>query len=363
MSRLLPLLLAALAAGGLGFLFARVLRGRRERERVIARIAGRVAAATTGGDGRALIEGDLLEREIAHVLRVYGQAEELGARVVELEAERVLARLEARAEPAAGESRAAEPAAAAVEPAAAAEPAPGDSAPADAAPGDAPAADAALVLDRTRRLTESSFVAGSDALVRVRAALKNLKDWRQRLGANEDRVPPAGANGDSAPSALAGVFASLSADVARLAKCAQALRPLAEAAEAMAGLGPGGPGPTAPVPSWDVASSPAAARSRHLLLTALRIRGLAAELETGLAGLGTELRVLGRLPAAKLVANGQKRTPEREEPDPVFVRTLSRLETQLTAVATDIAGFTRDAEHLSRELSRIRLDANGRPAS
>jgi len=132
----------------------------------------------------------------------------------------------------------------------------------------------------------------------------------------------------------------------------------------MAGSGPGGgAGANATVPTWDIASSPSAAGRRQLLLAALRIRGVAAELETGLIGLGTELRVLGRLPVAKPVANDKERAAGREVPEPAFLRTLSRLEMQLAEVATDIAGLTRDAEHLSRELKRIRLAANGRPVS
>jgi hypothetical protein len=378
MSRLIPLLLAALAAAGCALLLVRAHLARRQRDRLIARIATRISAATNGGDWRDLVACDLLEDEVARVLRVYGQAAELGARVAELEAERVLARLAAKGELGGENELIAER-----EPATAGEPsADGERAVnGEPASGLAPA-DAALILDQARRLTESSFVAGSDALVRVRAALKNLKDWRQRLGRDEEGGSPPGSNGDSAPGAktppesamqtapgtgtatagaFAAVFASLSADVAHLAECAQALRPLAAAAEALAGLAPGGaPGTTAAVPSWDIAAA-TPARSRHLLLTALRVRSLAAELETGLAGIGTELRVLGRVLAAKPIANAKGRNPGREGPDPAFVRTLSRLETQLTEVAADIAGLTRDAEHLSRELARIRLAANGRP--
>jgi len=395
MSRFLLPLLAILVAGGSGIVFIRLLLGWRERKRLLVLIAERIADAT-GGDGRELLDGDSLEEEIAHVLRAYRQAEVLAARVAELEAERVLARLAAKAElmPAseapASESPASE--------------APVNGAPADEVlAGDAPAqgsstdaddaatAEAVLILDQARRLTESSFVAGSDALVRVRAALKNLKDWRQRLGsvansaAGGEGVAPAGANGDSAPgplaaaaaawqpataaqpasaAAFAAVFASLSTDVVRLAECARALRPLAAATESMAGLRPGGgAGASRTVPTWDGPSSPGAAQRRHLLLATLRIRGLAAELETGLTGLGTELRVLGRLPVAKPVANDKERAARREGPEPAFIRTLSRLEMQLTEVATDIAGLTRDAEHLSRELKRIRLAANGRSVS
>lgn len=382
MSRLLLPLLGILAAGGLGIVLTRLLLGRRERARLLARIAAQIAAATGGGHGRELLADNSLEDEIARVLRGYQQAEGLASRVAELEAERVLARLAAQAESVAANETPSAAAAAATAPEASAE---------AAAAADAANAEAALILDQARRLTETSFVAGSDALVRVRAALKNLKDWRQRIGASAESgasgesMAPAGANGDSAPGALgasrpaalqpaaavgpsaaafAAVFASLAADVARLAECARALRPLAATAESMAGLGPGrGDGSSGAVPIWDIASSPGADRRHHLLLAALRIRGLAAELETGLTGLGTELRVLGRLPVAKPVANDEERVPKREGPEPAFIRTLSRLEVQLTEVATDIAGLTRDAEHISRELKRIRLAANGRPAS
>jgi hypothetical protein len=367
MSQLLPLLLALLAAGGLGILLTRLLMGRRARLELMVRMAEQLGAAT-GKSGREILADEALEDELARVVRGYQKVEGLASRVAELEAERVLARLavagEHPATPDATESAATPDAAAA-------------------------AAEAELILDRARRLTESSFVAGSDALVRVRATLKNLRDWRTRLGATveeqasalpgavADNVAAAPSNGDTAPgassaasppvpaAALAAVFTALARDVMRLAECARALRPLATAAEGLAGLRPAGgsDGGRRAVPIWDIAASPGPDPRRELLLATLRIRGLAAELETGLTGLRTELRVLGRLPVAPPVTNGRERVARPEGPEPAFLRTLSRLETQLTAVATDIAGLTRDAEHLSRELKRIRLAANGRPAS
>jgi hypothetical protein len=245
------------------------------------------------------------------------------------------------------------------------------------------------VIERVRRLTETSFVAGSDALVRVRATLRALSDWRQRL-ADDPRQPPeaqqaparedraARASGGSQPVALeVQVFESLAAEVQQLSSCASRLRPIADAAEMAARLEPSvsHPKPAASLSSAAHGSNPASPGldhpsagdppagdpepSSHLLLTALKMRGLAAELESGLVGLGTEVRVLGR--AWRPRAEDGVRGVLRNGPDPALVRALDRLEIQLTEVADDIAAFTRDAEQLSRELDRMRASGR-RPA-
>ncbi len=353
MSRLPPIILGALVACGFSILIARVILSRRlrQREALLGEIADLVAAATNGASGSALLASGYLKDEISQVIAAYRETRELAARVAELEVELAAVRVQLPMEEI-EEARTEEP---------------------------------DLILDQARRLTESSFLAGSDALVRVRAAVKNLQDWRLRLVANEEqRTGPepitarpdagpgssSGAASNAAPGEMDGdappvaaVFSALSMEIAELAAQAKGLKPLADATEAIAGLRPrgvgAGQGDPASVPGWNVPAQVLSSR-RLLLLTALKLRGLAAEIETGLVGVSAELRVLGTVPASKLLQNGRRRQPARVKTDPAFVRALSRLETQLSEVAHDIASLTRDAEHLSRELGRVRSAPNGR---
>ena len=216
----------------------------------------------------------------------------------------------------------------------------------------------AAAIEQIRRLTESSFVAGSDALLRVRAVLRTLHDCRQRLGDGQHRLmdaqhPPEDLSNQSPaipatiPAAL--VFDSLLTDIGRLTACARGLLPLAAAAETAAGA----PGSTAGSPPAPAPSKESRPPDGHLLIAALKLRALAAELEHGLLGLSTEMRVLKRARLARPSVNGVD-GGRRSGPDPSWMRMIERLEAQMTEAAEHVAGFTRDAEHLSRELDRLR---------
>lgn len=253
-------------------------------------------------------------------------------------------------------------------------------------------------LGRARRLTESSFLAGSNALMDVRALLRGVQDWRQRLS-EAGHAPPEGGEDPSAVS-IVQVFDCLLADLERLADCARALRPLADAGAAAAGLenlgwigstansgsaageGPANGGPAAggeilagskvgpgaqTTAREEIASRIAAFRgnshprppssgagghNNRQLLAALKLRAVAAELDHGLLGLRAGVSVLQR---ARLTRSSVKGEPDqRRRAADAWPRALERLEAQATELAEKVARFTRDSEHLSRELDQLR---------
>jgi hypothetical protein len=251
-----------------------------------------------------------------------------------------------------------------------------------------------LALERVRRLTESSFVAGSNALLRVRAVLRTLQDCRQRLGTDQNPVtdtqkspspspsptstvnagasnrpspsnlpnlasqsnspsPPAGGPNSSVPplsvDGVDGVFDSILGDVGRLADCARSLQPLADAAETAAGAA----GSTGGSALARALSREPRLPDGRLLMAALKLRGLAAELEHGLLGLSAEMRVLKRARLARPSVNGVGGA-RRSGAEPSLTRVLERLEAQMVEAVDHVTGLTRDAEQLSRELDRLR---------
>jgi hypothetical protein len=196
----------------------------------------------------------------------------------------------------------------------------------------------------------------------VRTAFRTLQDIRQRLGDGQQRIADARpvdaqqGSGDlirqSPPlSAIpaAPVFDSLLADIGRLSICARGLLPLAAAAETAACA----PGPNAALPSSRGTSRDVPAPDGHLLIAALKLRGLAAELDHGLLGLSAEMRVLKRARLARPSADGVDGR-RRNGPDASLLRAIERLEAQMAEAAGLVEGFTREAEHLSRELDRLR---------
>jgi hypothetical protein len=295
-------------------LLGRSPRDLEQESRLLDQIAARLEVALAANDpGRSgpggasgdpdVTRAEVIERQLEEVLEGFARASRLEVRVAELEVELgCLHRSEAIERAAAGNR---------------------------AAP-----------LERARRLTESSFVAGSDALVRVRAVKRALEEWRQRAGDGASAAP--------APEPVADVLASVLEDLARLGGCAAGLRALAGAAEAASWLG-GAPG-NRPAPA-PVAAGPL------LLLIALKLRGLAAELEKGLLGLRAELRALRAAGLARPAANGRRGEPPRDRrgaEGPGWGRALVRLEAQMAEVAEHVAAFTRDSEQLARELDRLR---------
>jgi len=203
---------------------------------------------------------------------------------------------------------------------------------------------------RARQLSESSFVAGSDALVRVRTAIRLVQDCRQRLD------PPAGAigeNGGPLPAAepapepvvlMGDLFRALGTEIGDLTRSAQglggAVEGLIQSAEVVAASPIGANDPLAP--------SRVGGEERSF--SALKCRSLAVELEGGLHRLGAELRLLS-FSAWRRSSEAPDR-PERNGSDRSLAAGLRRLEGQLEEVADHLIRLTRDAEELSREIDR-----------
>jgi hypothetical protein len=247
----------------------------------------------------------------------------------------------------------------------------------EASPAPAPPPIPAAVRLRARQLSESSFVAGSDALVRVRTAIRLVQDCRQRLdgssmsgpgtpGAADTsryekggrRVPPppngwreasenggvARPGGREAPSAplLHDLFQALGAEIGDLSRSARGLGGALDELARTTGRRPAG-GRFAP-------NGPRAMGSPELALSALKCRSLAVELEGGLQRLGAEIRLLSH-PAVSRGPEAAER-PEKNGSDRSLMAGLRRLEAQLEEVGEHLVRLTRDAEELSRELDR-----------
>jgi hypothetical protein len=214
-----------------------------------------------------------------------------------------------------------------------------------AAIAEAMALSRAGAVDRARRLTESSFVSGSNALVHARTVLRGIQDCRERLE-EASRSEPEHMKDDPSSQAVAHAFESLLTDLEWLTACARRLRPLVD----------GDSTAPAPAPSSILSPLPAALRHRlagdGALLTGLKLRGLAAELEHGLSGIAAEVRVLRRAGLSRPRLNG--RSASAPPADAPWERVLRRLEAQVGELTEQVAGFTRDAEQLSRELDQLR---------
>jgi hypothetical protein len=221
---------------------------------------------------------------------------------------------------------------------------------------------------RARQLSEGAFVAGSDALVRVRTAIRLVQDCRQRIdggplspagtpapgpaGRHENggeaaagTAPPTGPTPPAAAPAqplIHDLFRALRAEIGDLARSAQglggAVDGLVRSAEHRAADGEIAPND----PRWTGATD--------LGLSALKCRALAVELEGGLQRLGAELRILSQ-PFWRRSPEVTDR-PERNGSDRTLAAGLRRLEGQLEEVAEHLGRLTRDAEELSRELDR-----------
>jgi hypothetical protein len=233
-------------------------------------------------------------------------------------------------------------------------------------PGPPAPAPAPPAQPRARQLSESSFVTGSDALVRVRTAIRLVQDCRQRLdggpagpaGVSGSAVDQ-GENGGPVPareptpeaSVLMGdLFRALGAEIGDLTRSAQglggAVEGLIQSAETAQ------PSETSPASQAGAIDpdDPSRVESEERAFSALKCRSLAVELEGGLQRLGAELRLLS-FSAWRRSSDASDR-PERNGSDRSVTTGLRRLEGQLEEVADHLSRLTRDAEELSRELGR-----------
>jgi len=200
---------------------------------------------------------------------------------------------------------------------------------------------------RARQLSEASFVAGSDALVRVRTAIRLVQDCRLKInGGPGDRLENGGATAHDAPPdtrpLLHDLFRALGTEIQDLTRSAQgiggAVEAFIRAAESSAAGGAIAPGDSARGGEAEPGFS------------ALKCRALTVELESGLQRLGAELRLLSHPFVGRSPEVGDR--PERNGSDRSLVTGLRRLEGQLEEVADHLGRLTRDAEELSRELDR-----------
>lgn len=385
------LLIVALGLGAvvLWLLFARLAAlARRARigERFLARLAQAVPAddeseggAATERAGHASVAASA-DRRLDQVLSGYRSAMALTARVAELERELDRAR--------AGASRGdVEPVSPAPFPAADH----GSLPPAEPSPMAEPErAATAIDPERVRQLAEGTFLTGSDALVRVRSAIRLVQECRQRPGVKDAALPadlPANGNGrgtngagvdrhevrpegplgarpaeplrarptgplgappraplGSSPRAPLGeLFVALAAEVDDLSRSARGLRPVLEALLVTpAGRRNGSLAPH--VLGWKPSSGGT--------LSILKCRALSVELERGLRRLGAEVQLLSR--SRRSLGPGADASDVRGETDRGLAHGLRRLELALEEVAAHLANLTRNAEQLSRELDRPR---------
>ncbi len=355
-----------LSAAGLWLLFARLAAlARRARlgERLAARLAQALPAeeslgsAVSGAGGSQLPIPASADRRLDQLLSGYRSAIALTARVAELERELDLAR--ARVGAGAG-----------------AEARPSPPSPSSSEPALFPTTETDLA--PVRQLAEASFLIGSNALVRVRGAIRLVQECRQRPGVRDAAGPGAGPQSGTAPrtgvngggswgngggvsgggvafhgasenrgAPLGEVFVALAAEVNELSRSARGLRPALEAllVGSPGGLGVGGRrnGSLAPHGSgWKSSSSGN--------VSILKCRALSVELEGGLRRLGAEVQLLSR--SRRPLGSGGDSSEVQSETDRGLAHGLRRLELQLEEVATHLASLTRNAEHLSRELDR-----------
>ena len=235
--------------------------------------------------------------------------------------------------------------------------------PAEPAPPAAPA-----IPPRARQLSESSFLSGSDALVRVRTAIRLVQDCRQRLDggvAAAGSIGDRGENGGLLPTPepepvaevlMGDLFRALGAEIGDLTRSAQglggAVEGLIQSAAVRSAASSASPAETSPafLAGAIDPSDPGRVAGDERAVSALKCRSLAVELEGGLQRLGAELRLLSLSAWRRGPEAGDR--PERNGSDRSLMPGLRRLEGQLEEVAEHLSRLTRDAEELSRELDR-----------